>query len=472
MGTIWPDSLSDASGPKYKQVSETIRQAVSEGRLEVGTKLPPVRELAFQLGITPGTVARAYTVLTDEGVLTAEVGRGTFVSAGRDEPAGPTVEPIEMDVITHNAPPATDGEINLFSPHLPTVGQTALIRSMLGRFATELPSGLMHYPSQAGARPAREAVRHWLDGMPLGSLKEGQIVLANGGQNAISLLLQCLLRGRRPAILVEELSYPGFRRAAELLRAEVVPVAMDDKGVIPEALAEAARSHDAQVFCTTPDVHNPTGLFTPTERREALAAVARRHDLQIIEDACYMIRDSQAPSYRMIAPDRSWYVSSLSKALTPSLRFGFAIGPENSVSQLRRAAEYGFFGVSTLITDLMAALLVHPDLPAIEAEVRRVNSLYVQSAVNILGMYQLGWHPETPFLWLVLPSGWRAGAYCMAAENAGIRIRPAEDYACRNARSPHAVRMAVNAGLSLEQFEDAMQRLRDLLDNPGGRISV
>ncbi len=472
MGTIWPNTLPNADGPKYKQVSETIRKAIETGKLSVGAKLPPVRELAFQLSITPGTVARAYTVLTDEGVLTAEVGRGTFVAKPFFEDKTASGRPIEIDVIAHNAPPISDHEVNLFSPHLPNTGQTTLIRSLLADIAALPPSGLMHYPSQAGARPAREAVVHWLDGLPLGPIAEHQVVLANGGQNAISLLFQTLLRGRRPAILVEELSYPGFRRAAELLRADVVPVAMDEHGVIPEALDAAARNHDAQIFCTTADVHNPTGLFTPTHRREALVAVARRNDLQILEDACYMVRDGNAPSYRMLAPERSWYTSSVSKSLTPALRFGFSIGPDGAATRMRRTAEYGFFGVSTLITDLVAALLTHPQLPEIEAEMRRVNSRYLQTAANILGMYQLGWHPETPFMWLTLPEGWRAGAFCMAAENVGVRIRPSEDYACRNARTPHAVRMAVNAGLPLSTFEDAMQRLRDLLDNPSGSISV
>lgn len=472
MGTIWPDTLPSASGPKYKQVADTIRTAIDNGHLAVGAKLPPVRELAYQLSITPGTVARAYTVLTDEGVLNAEVGRGTFVSEPHADDTFGLGEPIEIDVIAHNAPPSTSNDINLFSPHLPAVGQTKLIRMLLRDIADAPPSGLMHYPSQAGAKPAREGIVKWLEGLPIGPVAEDQVILANGGQNAISLLLQTLLKGRRPAVLVEELAYPGFRRAAELLRADVIPLAMDEQGVLPEALDAAARSHDAQVFCTTPDVHNPTGLRTPTERRQELARVAARHDLQILEDSCYMVRTGQSPSYRMLAPDRSWFVSSLSKSLTPSVRFGFAVGPKETAPLMRRTAEYGFFGVSTLITDLMAAVLNHPQLPQIEAEMRRVINLYLQSAVNRLGMYQLGWHPEVPFIWLVLPQGWRAGAFCMAAESAGVRIRPAEDYSSRNARSPHAVRIAVNAGVSLKAFENAMERLRVILDNPTSRINV
>jgi DNA-binding transcriptional MocR family regulator len=472
MCTIWPDSLTQAKGPKYRVVADTIRAAISSGQLEEGAKLPPVRELAYQLGITPGTVARAYTVLTDDGSLRAEVGRGTFVAPTHPDPGDPEGTPIEIDVIAHDTHFDPEGEVNLFSPHLPNVGQARLLRTLLQEIGKKPPSGLMHYPSQKAARPAREAIANWLQGLPIGAVDPEQIVLANGGQNAISLLFQTLLRGRRPAILVEELSYPGFRRSAELLRADVIPVAMDEHGIIPEALDTAARSHESQILCTTPDVHNPTGLFTPAKRREEITEIARKHDFAILEDGCYLVRNSRAPSYRMLAPERSWFVTSLSKSLTPALRFGFAVGPQGQAARMRRTAEYGFFGVSPILTDLCTALLTHPQTPLIEQEVRRINNVYLQSAVNILGMYQLGWHPETPFIWLVLPEGWRAGSFCMAAESLGVRVRPAEDYACRNARSPHAVRMAVNAGLPLDRFEAAMQTLRDLLDNPSGQINV
>ena len=80
MDTIWQPELMDGQGPKYKAVAQSIRDGIAKGTLPVGQKLPPVRDLAWTLQITPGTVARAYTILTDEGLLEAEVGRGTFVA--------------------------------------------------------------------------------------------------------------------------------------------------------------------------------------------------------------------------------------------------------------------------------------------------------------------------------------------------------------------------------------------------------
>ena len=82
------------------------------------------------------------------------------------------------------------------------------------------------------------------------------------------------------------------------------------------------------------------------------------------------------------------------------------------------------------------------------------------------------WRADVPFLFLHLPEGWRAGAFVQAAEARGISIGPAEEYTCWDARARHAVRFAIKAGVSLETFEDAVGRLRDLLDNSPEQINV
>ncbi|WP_415254494.1 PLP-dependent aminotransferase family protein [Sulfitobacter sp.] len=471
MGTIWQPSLEHGQGPKYKAVIATIREGIETGALKEGDKLPPVRDLAWTLQITPGTVARAYTMLTESGVLVAEVGRGTFVAskAPAREPEGP----IEIDVIAHQTQKLDDHyNVNMFSPHLPSGGQAALIRQLLAEVAQEPASGIMHYPSRIGAKPAREAVVRWLTGTPLGAFGESDIVLSHGGQHALLLTFQAILQGRRPTILIEELAYPGFRRAAELLRADVIPLAMDADGVLPEAMEEAARNHDAQIFCTSPEVHNPTGSFTPVARRNELVRVARKYDIQIVEDDCYRMRVQRAPTYRMLAPERGWYISSLAKILTPSLRIGYAIAPEGRTPDLRRVAEYNCFGLATPLIDLCAKLLAHPQIDTLAENTRQGFNAYVQSAVNILGGYDVSWRPNVPYLWLRLPKGWRAGAFCQAAEAQGVQIRSAEEFVSRDARAPHAVRMAVNAGVSLESYEAAILRLRQLLDNPPEQLSV
>lgn len=178
----------------------------------------------------------------------------------------------------------------------------------------------------------------------MGTLDEQDIVLTHGGQSGISLVLQAVLKGRAPQVAVEELSYPGFRRAAQLLRADVTGVPMDAQGIIPDALDQIARRHEIQVLCTSPEIHNPTGIVTPTDRREQIARVAAARGIHVLEDDCYRLGQPTGPTYRALLPELGWHVSSLSKALTPALRIGFAVAPQAHRTALRRAAEYGFSG--------------------------------------------------------------------------------------------------------------------------------
>ncbi|MGY9048155.1 hypothetical protein P775_19460 [Puniceibacterium antarcticum] len=466
MDTILNRYESGGAGPKYRAVAGAIRSAVEEGALAVGDRLPPVRELAWSLGITPGTVARAYTILTDEGALRAEVGRGTFVA----DPEA-RVPALDAKWQRHNTPEETD-QVRLLSPRLPDMGQVSMIQDALRRLAERPALNLLNYPSREGFEPARRAVMGWLKGTPLGSLDNEDIVLSHGGQSGISLVMQAVLRGPRPVVLLEELTYVGFRRAAELLRAEVVSVPMDAQGIVPDALEALVRKHGAQLLCTSPEMHNPTGLFTPLERRREIAEVARRTGLQILEDDCYRVGRARELAYRALLPEQSWYVSSISKTITPALRIGFAIAPQGRRADLRRVAEHGFFGLARPLADLTEDILTRGETPEIMTRVRDELERYIRVAVNVLGTHDLVWREDMPFLWLQLPAGWRAGAFCQAAEAQGVQVRSADEFALRDGFAPHAVRIAVNAQVTLASFEAAVWRLRGLLDNPPEQISV
>lgn len=467
MGTIWTPDLGGKAGPKYQRVADTIRSAVAEGHLRVGSKLPPVRELAYQLKITPGTVARAYTILTDEGVLQAEVGRGTFV-ADRQTPVMDDVWSRQLHLNEAKDP----HNVSLFSPRIVDVGQVSALREAMQKVAQGDPLMFLNYPTRDAFQPVRQAVVDWLDGQPLGPFGEEDVVLTHGGQNGLLTVLQVLLRGPQPVILVEDLSYAGFRRAAELLRAKVVGLAMDEHGIVPQSLEQAIRKTGAQVLCTSPEVHNPSGLYTPLERRKEILEIAKRHDVQILEDDCYRMGEARAPSYRALAPELSWYVCSISKSLTPALRVGFALAPKGRAQDLRRGAEYSYFGLAPPLAEVTRVFLSDPRMPELARKVRQEMGKYVRVAVNALGGFELVWNDEVPFLWLKLPAGWRAAAFTRAAEAKGVQIRSADEFALRDGRAPNAVRIAVNGHVSLKRFEEAMLRLRALLDNPPEQISV
>ena len=191
MDTIWLPEIGRYTGAKYLRLVQALRAGIQAGNLEPGDKLPPVRDMAWRIGITPGTVARAYSILTQDGTLFAEVGRGTFVATqSQTEASDPP--PIEIEPVPHGSD-VSEGPISLFSPALPNVGQANLICQLFEQIVADPPSCVMHYPTRVASKPAREAVVNWLKPAALGPVDVEDIVLCHGGQNGIGLILQTLL---------------------------------------------------------------------------------------------------------------------------------------------------------------------------------------------------------------------------------------------------------------------------------------
>ncbi|MEI4470493.1 aminotransferase-like domain-containing protein [Frigidibacter sp. MR17.24] len=467
-GTTWRPDLSLYDGPKYLALARALRDAVRDGALGEGEKLPPVRELAWRIGVTPGTVARAYTIGTDEGLLEAAVGRGTFVAA-----RAPRLGPSQSLHIERPEPlPGRDLPVDLRSPQLPDVGQGAALTDAMGRVAGTLGADWLEYPSLRRDLPLRAAIVAWMAGRDLGPLDADDIVCSHGGQSAINIVLQCCLRGDRPVLMGEELAYPGFRHAARLNRAEMVPVALDANGIRPDALDQACRRQGGRILFVTPEAQNPTTVRMPVDRRIEIVRIARAHDVQIIEDDCYSVPGVNVPSLRALAPERVWHVSSLSKSLSAGLRIGWVVAPEGMGEAGRLAAQHSFFGLARPMTDIVTDLLTSGRA----AELRdRINTIYARRLDMVVAAfkgYDVSWQPGLSFLWLKMPLGWRASTFAREAESAGVLVRSADEYALQDGHAPNAIRIALAGGVPEEQFARALSALRRLLGNPPGDLPV
>ncbi|AWB50299.1 PLP-dependent aminotransferase family protein [Gemmobacter aquarius] len=455
--TIWKPDLAQYPGPKYLALSRALREAIRSGAMAEGVQLPTVRDLAWSLGVTPGTVSRAYALATQEGLLAATVGRGTFVAA-REPRLGPT-QPLVIER-------ENGGRIDLRAPRLPEVGQEAAIAAVLRDLAGKVGPDWVDYTTQRAEQPLRTAVCDWLSDRMLGAFGPDDIALTAGGQNAISLILLCCLRGDRPVVLTEELAYPGFRHAARLARADVVGVETDAEGMIPEALEAACRRHGAQVLCVTPEAQNPTGVRMSVERREKIVALARHFNLQVIEDDCYSLSESDWPTLRALAPERVWHVGSLSKTVSAALRFGYVVCPAGMGETGRITVQHAYFALAKPVSDICLALFESGAAAQIRARVAEELAVKVETVVAALGRYDLTWQPGLRFAFLRLPQGWRGSTFVREAEAAGVLVRSADEYALSHGRAPHAVRIAFAGNISPDEFGRAMATLAGLLARP------
>ncbi len=465
MDTTWQPDLSLFPGPKYLAVNRALRDAIRLGELAEGTQLPTVRDLAWRLSVTPGTVARAYQMAIQEGMLQANVGRGTFVSE-RSPRLGPT-QPLFME-----RDAASQGQIDLRSPILPEVGQAVAFKEAMQRIGGGRPGEWTDYPSQRKEAALRDCLVEWVADRALGPVTADEIALTLGGQNAILTILLCCLRGDRPVVLVEDLAYPGFRHAARLVRAEVVAVELDAQGMVPDALEAACRRHGPQILCLTTEAQNPTAVRMPPDRRAAIAAIARRHDCQIIEDDCYSVDHSDWPSIRALAPERTWYVGSISKTISAAFRLGYVVCPVGLGEAGRLTAQHAFFGLPRPVSDLCLDLFRSGAATDLRARVLQELVMRLQVTVNALGTFDLAWLPGLRFVYLRLPSGWRAAALRPRAEEVGVWLRTADEYALSHGRAPNAVRLALAGNVAMPEYEAALGRLATLLRTPSYEPSV
>lgn len=469
METSWTPTLPDGAGPKYLTLARVLREAIRAGHLAEGSRLPTVRDLAWRLDVTPGTVSRAYQIVTQEGLLEATVGRGTFV-ASRAPRLGPA-RPM-FPLFVERDPGVAQGRVDLRSPQLPDVGQSEVLAAALRRMADSVGPEWLDYPSQRDEDALRAAVCRWLECRILGPLAPEDVTLTHGGQNAINLVLSICLRGDRPVVLTEDLSYPGFRYAARMARAEVVGVEMDEEGIRPDALEAACRRHGPQVLCLTPDTQNPTTARMGAARRAQVMAVARAFDLQVIEDECYAPWGHESPALRALAPERVWYIGSFSKSVSAGMRFGFIACPQGMGEAGRLTAQHGYFALSKAVSLLALDLLQSGAADELRDRVQREMGERLTMLVNRLGAFDLAWQAGMPFAWLRLPMGWRASTFARMAEDEGVLVRSADQYALIHGRAPHAVRLAIAGNIPRQQYEAGLASLAHLLPRPPMDMAV
>ncbi|MGB3279475.1 MAG: PLP-dependent aminotransferase family protein [Pseudorhodobacter sp.] len=464
--TNWLPDLTQYPGPKYLALVRALREAIRLGTLPPDSQLPTVRELAWQMKVTPGTVSRAYQLATQEGLLAATVGRGTFVAS-----ATPRFGPAQSFYIERD-PVQLAGRIDMRSPRMPEVGQGAAFNAALTGLVGTVAHDWLDYPSQRDEKNLRHALVDWVKGRVLGPVTADDFALSYGGQSAINLVLQCCLRGDRPLVLIEDLTYAGFRHAARLSRAELLAIDVDQEGLRPDALEAACRRHSPQVLCVTTEAQNPTTVRMPESRRSEIADIAKAYEIQIIEDDCYSIAQSNAPALRALAPERTWYIGSISKSISAALRLGYVVCPSGMGQAGRLTAQHSFFGLARPVSDLCLSLLTSGTADALRLAVQSAFADRLEGVVNVLGAYDLSWQQGLPFVWLRLPSGWRASVFARMAEAEGVLLRSADEFALIHGRAPNAVRLALPGNHSRAQIEDACRRLARLLDSPPSELSV
>lgn len=452
--TMWIPQIGTIEGPRYLAVVSAIVKAIDSGQLPPGAQLPPQRELADRLRLTVGTISRAYSIVKQRNLVSGEVGRGTFV-------AGPRTAANDADAHPRTSPDVRHVDLACF--RAPLVELAEPIAAVLLDLAAR--ANLLHldkYPPQEGFPTHRTAGATWLAAAGLKVDPESVIVTA-GAQPALAATL-AVLAPHGTTVLTESLTYSGMKVLASACNIALRGVAMDAQGMVPEALEERCAMPGPKVLYVQPTLHNPTTRTMDDDRRRRIVAIARKHDLYVIEDdaACSGVALRLAP-IATLAPERTVYITSLSKSVSPALRIGFMTAPQPLADALLAALHGLAMMPSSLMAHAAAALISNGDAFRVAAGNLKECARRHDIAVRRLAGFAMESHPSAFYLLLGLPPRWRVDEFCAKAKD--VTVVPVDSYAVAPDTAQPAVRVSLNAALDDEMFERGLARLRTVLSS-------
>lgn len=357
-------------GDRTTRIYRQLLEAILDGRLRPGERLPPTRELAGRLGVARNTVAVAYERLTAEGFLIARVGAGTFVrdeplarTKPRTAPAGAGMRPRKpWDSITAlpTGGPAPRYDFRVGSPD-GTLFPLATWRRLV---AGELRASAIRqagYGDPAGHPGLRAAIARYIGVSRSVHARAEDVLVTHGAQQAIDLITRVLIQpGDRVA--VEEPGYPPARLLFHGARARVTGVPVDGEGLDVTAIPPGVR-----LVYVTPSHQFPLGTAMSLTRRAALLDWADRNHAMIIEDDYDSeFRFTDRPLEPLQSLDRTGrvlYVGTFSKTLLPMLRLGFLIAPAALQPALHAAAQLAGWHVEHSGQAALARLIDSGELP-------------------------------------------------------------------------------------------------------------
>lgn len=449
--TSWAPDLAAGSGPRYLAIADALAADVGAGRLQAGDRLPTHRELAWKLGVTVGTVTRAYAEAERRGLIAGEVGRGTFIrQRGVDQP---NVVPI----------PAAEGFIDLSRNYPPTAASEPIIAAALREVVTE-PSiaHLLGYQNNAGIVGHRTAAAEWIARTGIDA-RPDDIVIVSGAQQGMMLALHAAARPG-DLVLAEQLTYYGMKSLAALLSLRLQGLAMDEHGIKPDALDAACGQGAPKLLYTIPTLQNPTNSVMPAERRAEIVAICRRHGVLILEDDIYgFLPEELPPPLATLAPEQTIYVTSLSKCAAPGLRIGYVRAPAALVDRIAAGMRATTWMATPLLAETATRLIRNGGLDRLVAWQRREAAERQQLAKRVLKGLDFAAHPSAFHIWLDLPEPWRREELVAAAARRGVGVAAADAFAVGRVSVPHRVRVGISAAQDQAQLERALTILREIL---------
>ena len=373
----------DSGLPLRSQLEDAIRDAIRDGRLQPGERLPSSREFARDLGVSRGLVQECYGQLLSEGYLDSQVGSATRVAA-RAYPAA-----TRGGLGSHGAPkppraapaPRLIADFRSGVPDLASFPRSDWVWAMR-EACREVATADLDYGDPRGSRALREVVAGYLRRVRAAAVGPEDLIVCTGFAQGLNLVLGVLSQLGVERVAFEDPGYGDDETSTSVRSAaQAVRVPVDDLGVDVAALAASG----ARAVVVTPAHQAPTGVVLAASRRHALVEWASRHDAYIVEDdydSEFRYDREPVGVLQGIAQDRVFTLGTVSKSLAPAVRLGWIVAPpalSGAVAEAKLLSDRGTSGLDQLA---LAALLRSGRY---DRHLRKMRGVYARRRTTLIG---------------------------------------------------------------------------------------
>jgi len=446
----WLPTLSEWQGPVFLRIVDALAADIASGRLVRGQQIPTHRALASALDVDLTTVTRAYGEARRRGLLAAQVGRGTFVSETTARAAGDIPFQVKIDLSMNLPPQPVEANLELrIAQGLQSIQKESSF------------SAFLNYQRAGGSDDEREVAAKWLRAR-VPHATAARLVVYPGNQ---AILFNALMSVTSPGdvVLTEALTFPGVKAAAEKLRVRLVGVAMDEEGILPDALRAACKEHKPKAVYLIPTLHNPTTATLGIERRKLIADTIRKNGIFLIEDDAYGLLEPTISPIANLIPERTYLAVGLSKCMAPALRVSYLLAPDPASQQeMRSNLQATMLMPPPLMVALVTYWLRSGIADKIILAIRNEAIGRQQLARKFLKGISYAAKPNGHHLWLLLPPQWDRAEFLSHVLRHGLAVVGDDAFAVEKVAS-QAVRISLGAARNRAELAPALQFLADTL---------
>lgn len=438
----WIGNTHFEGRPSHLEILDRLEAAIRSGELQSGDRLPAQRQLAAKLSVDLTTVTRAYAAARARGLVEGTVGRGTFVREQLTDTSA-----LLADLVANDP------------PKLSEISVSAILAETAAAIAKDADVHALMSIRRYFARPTvNTQAAAWL--RPFIGQVPGERILATPGAQASLAATLTVLCPPGATIIVDQLSHPGLLWLAAKFGWRLAPCAGDAEGMLPDALERLCATETPSALYVIPTHHNPTAATMSLERRQAIADVATRADLLIVEADPYSpFVQKPLPAIAALAPERTFYYSTLSKIFGAGFRLAYLVPPESWSAPIGESLRALSLGPTPLLGAIFSRWLedgvAQKLIAATRAEVRARRAMAATLLPQAVG------GPESAHVWIPLPSSRVSERMLLAARERGVAVATEEAFVVSHS-SPSGLRLTLGNVPDRAKLDQALRIVAEI----------